>query len=181
MIRIFGSLVGWISPERLLEEVAGSGPTWQDFVSMVLGSALAYAVLVQMLPVRDSGSFISSFMGGVGIGVVNLLWCLGITWTQAIALSDHKVDGQLLGISYGELLACNLHVFAVLPVAAFVAFLGETPLLVILTIVAIVRTTELQARALQHLGTISYGEAIKAAVVLMLIQIGPLALIAFLV
>ena len=181
MMRIFGSLVGWISPEGLFKEVAGSPPIWKDFLSMVLGSALAYAVLVQMLPVRDSGSFLSSFTGGVGIGVANLLWCLGITWAQAIALGDHKVDGELLGISYGELLACNLHVFAVLPVVAFVAFLGETALLFILTALATLRTIEFQARALQHLGSISYGEAIKAAIVLMLIQIIPWVAIAFLV
>lgn len=183
-MRFIGSLLCWILPERVFGEVAATGADARDFISLMLGTGITYGLAFQLVSGPGSqleSGFLTSVMGGIlGIGVVNIVLCLGITWAFSVALSDHEVEGRKVNVGFSELLGCHLHAFAVFLTLTFVAIVTGDRTVVALTVVAGLRTFDLEARVLRQVAEIPSGQAYKAALVLFAILLGTPAVLAFL-
>ena len=183
-MRFLGSLLCWIMPERVFGVVAETGADARDFISLVLGTGIVYGLAFQLVSgsgAADGSGFLSSVLGGIiGIGAVNVVLCLGITWAFSVALSDHEVEGRKVDAGFSELLGCHLHAFAVFLTLVFVALVTRDSVVIALAVLAGLRTFDLEARVLRRIAGIPSGQAYKAALVLFAILIGTPAVLAFL-
>jgi len=184
MIRLLGSLLCWIMPDRVFGAVAETGADVRDFISLVLGTGIVYGLAFQLVSgsgASQESGFLTSVLGGIiGIGAVNIILCLGITWAFAVALSDHEVEGRKVDAGFSELLGCHLHAFAVFLTLIFVALVTRDSTVIALAVLAGARTFDLEARVLRVVTGIPGGHAYKAALVLFAILLGTPTVLAFL-
>jgi hypothetical protein len=172
-MRIWGGLLSWILPNRLIRGVTESPSVFLDTFSHLIGFFASFYVtgyLMELGGVPFSGSSVfGTFLGSILLAPLTLLTTLALTWMWHSALSRSNVNGVRLTPSFSSLFAGHLHIYALLLPAAFLALVTSEVSAIVIFTVAFVRTIDLEARVIRDTCTIPLSEAYKGTLMILVV------------
>lgn len=169
MTRVFGSLLCWFMPDKVMEEVTSEDRLPADMGSLFIATALVsfggwrLVGTVKGLPQGEGNLIAELFIGPLGPFIANMVIIAVFTWAMGQTLSSNKVTagGKPVQPEFGDLFPAHLHAWAVMMMLILLGAVTRLPLMLVLMAVAIVRTADIEARLLRNLYTISLMEAYR--------------------
>ena len=168
-MRIFGGILCWIVPDKIIKEVLSEDSLGKDFISNFIATAI-FTVLGWRLVSLFTGFthhsksiILDFFVASLGPFIAGIIIMSAFTWALSYIYRINKVEikGQLLQPGFRELFVCHLHGWAILSTVIFIGLVTRNPQFFILMGLVILRTIDIEARIIKNVCSIDLKDAYK--------------------